>query len=34
MSFDHRIVDGLAASRFINDVQQGIEGWTPERIRL
>jgi len=34
MSFDHRIVDGLAASRFINDVHQGIEGWTPERIRL
>jgi 2-oxoisovalerate dehydrogenase E2 component (dihydrolipoyl transacylase) len=34
MSFDHRIVDGLAASRFLNDVQDGIEGWTPEKIRL
>src|SRR6266550_2364406 len=34
MSFDHRIVDGLAASRFLNDVQAGIEEWTPEKIRL
>ena len=34
MSFDHRIVDGLAASRFLNDVQKGIESWTPEKIRL
>ena len=34
MSFDHRIVDGLAASRFLNDVQAGIEDWTPEKIRL
>jgi pyruvate/2-oxoglutarate dehydrogenase complex dihydrolipoamide acyltransferase (E2) component len=34
MSFDHRIVDGLAASRFLNDVQRGIEEWTPEKIRL
>ena len=34
MSFDHRIVDGLAASHFMNDVQEGIEGWTPEKIRL
>jgi 2-oxoisovalerate dehydrogenase E2 component (dihydrolipoyl transacylase) len=34
MSFDHRIVDGLAASRFMNDVQEGVENWTPDRIRL
>ena len=34
MSFDHRIVDGLAASRFLNDVQERIEGWGPEKIRL
>jgi 2-oxoisovalerate dehydrogenase E2 component (dihydrolipoyl transacylase) len=34
MSFDHRIVDGLAAGRFLNAVQEGIEGWTPEKIRL
>jgi 2-oxoisovalerate dehydrogenase E2 component (dihydrolipoyl transacylase) len=34
MSFDHRIIDGLAASRFLNDVQAGIEEWTPERFRL
>ena len=34
MSFDHRIVDGLAASRFLNDVQRGIEDWVPENLRL
>src|SRR2546425_1007848 len=34
MSFDHRIVDGLAASRFLNDVQAGIEDWTPDKISL
>jgi 2-oxoisovalerate dehydrogenase E2 component (dihydrolipoyl transacylase) len=34
MSFDHRIIDGLAAARFMNDVQEGIEGWTPGKIRL
>ncbi len=34
MSFDHRIIDGLAASRFLNDVHGGIEDWTPERIKL
>jgi 2-oxoisovalerate dehydrogenase E2 component (dihydrolipoyl transacylase) len=34
MSFDHRIIDGLAAARFLNDVQAGIEDWTPEKIRL
>jgi 2-oxoisovalerate dehydrogenase E2 component (dihydrolipoyl transacylase) len=32
MSFDHRIVDGLAASRFLNDVQSGIEEWTPASL--
>ncbi len=34
MSFDHRIIDGLAASRFLNDVQRGIEEWSPAAIRL
>jgi len=34
MSFDHRIIDGLAASQFLNDVQDGFERWTPERIKL
>ncbi len=34
MSFDHRIIDGLAASRFLNAVQQGIEEWTPTSIKL
>jgi 2-oxoisovalerate dehydrogenase E2 component (dihydrolipoyl transacylase) len=34
MSFDHRSIDGLAASRFLNDVQRGIEEWSPAAIRL
>jgi len=34
MSFDHRIVDGLAASRFMNDVSKGIEDWTPASLKL
>ena len=34
MSFDHRIVDGLLASRFISDVARGIEDWTPSSLRL
>jgi 2-oxoisovalerate dehydrogenase E2 component (dihydrolipoyl transacylase) len=34
MSFDHRIIDGLAASRFLNAVQSGIEEWTPASLKL
>lgn len=34
MSFDHRIVDGLAASQFLNAVQNGIEEWTPTNIKI
>jgi pyruvate/2-oxoglutarate dehydrogenase complex dihydrolipoamide acyltransferase (E2) component len=34
MSFDHRIIDGLAASRFLNDVQRGIEEWSAATIKL
>jgi 2-oxoisovalerate dehydrogenase E2 component (dihydrolipoyl transacylase) len=34
MSFDHRIVDGLAASRFMNDVAKGIEEWSPASLKL
>jgi 2-oxoisovalerate dehydrogenase E2 component (dihydrolipoyl transacylase) len=34
MSFDHRIIDGLAASRFLNAVQSGIEDWTPASLKI
>ncbi|HVC77066.1 MAG TPA: dihydrolipoamide acetyltransferase family protein [Candidatus Micrarchaeaceae archaeon] len=34
MSFDHRIIDGLAASRFLNAVQSGIEEWTPASLKV
>ena len=34
MSFDHRIVDGLAAGRFLNAVVKGIEEWTPAALKL
>ena len=34
MSFDHRIIDGLAASRFMNDVSRGIEEWSPASLKL
>ena len=34
MSFDHRIIDGLAASRFMNDVSRGIGEWSPASLKL
>jgi len=34
MSFDHRIVDGLAASRFMGDVSKAIEEWSPASLKL
>src|SRR5260370_26777143 len=34
MSFDHRIIDGLAASQFLNDVVDGIEEWSPASLKL
>ena len=34
MSFDHRIIDGLAASRFMSDVSKGIEEWSPASLKL
>ena len=34
MSFDHRIIDGLAASRFLNAVQSGLAEWTPASLKL
>jgi 2-oxoisovalerate dehydrogenase E2 component (dihydrolipoyl transacylase) len=34
MSFDHRIIDGLAAARFLTAVQRGIEDWSPARMKL
>ncbi len=33
LSFDHRILDGLQASRFLTAVQTGLETWTPAAIR-
>ena len=34
LSFDHRVIDGLQAGRFLDGVQTGLEGWTPAHIRL
>jgi 2-oxoisovalerate dehydrogenase E2 component (dihydrolipoyl transacylase) len=34
MSFDHRVVDGLQAGKFLSAVQEGLEGWTPASIRI
>lgn len=34
LSFDHRIMDGLQAGRFMRMVQGGLENWTPAVIRL
>jgi len=34
LSFDHRIIDGLAASRFLNAVQSAIEEWTPASLKI
>ena len=34
ISFDHRIVDGMQVGRFMDDVQGGLEAWSPARIRL
>jgi 2-oxoisovalerate dehydrogenase E2 component (dihydrolipoyl transacylase) len=33
MSFDHRILDGVLASKFLTAVQGSLENWTPEMIR-
>jgi 2-oxoisovalerate dehydrogenase E2 component (dihydrolipoyl transacylase) len=34
MSFDHRIIDGLQASQFMQFVQDRLQSWTPASIRL
>jgi 2-oxoisovalerate dehydrogenase E2 component (dihydrolipoyl transacylase) len=34
MSFDHRVVDGLQAGKFLSAVQEGLEGWTPAKIKI
>jgi 2-oxoisovalerate dehydrogenase E2 component (dihydrolipoyl transacylase) len=34
MSFDHRVVDGLQAGRFLDSMQRRLEGWTPASIRV
>jgi 2-oxoisovalerate dehydrogenase E2 component (dihydrolipoyl transacylase) len=33
MTFDHRIIDGIASSKFMSDVQGALESWTPDVIR-
>jgi len=34
MSFDHRILDGLKAGRFLEAVKRGLEDWTPSAIKI
>jgi 2-oxoisovalerate dehydrogenase E2 component (dihydrolipoyl transacylase) len=34
MSFDHRVVDGLQAGKFLSAMQEGLEGWTPAKIKI
>jgi 2-oxoglutarate dehydrogenase complex dihydrolipoamide succinyltransferase (E2) component len=34
MSFDHRIVDGEMAGRFVGAVKKRLEAWTPASIRI
>jgi 2-oxoisovalerate dehydrogenase E2 component (dihydrolipoyl transacylase) len=34
MSFDHRVLDGLKAGRFLGEVQNALGSWTPAAIKL
>ena len=34
LSFDHRIVDGMTAGRFLGFIKQRLESWSPASIRL
>ena len=34
LSFDHRVIDGLQAGQFMDEVEHGLERWTPAAIRL
>src|SRR5438132_12929174 len=34
LSFDHRIIDGQTAGRFLSFVKDRLEGWTPASIRI
>jgi 2-oxoisovalerate dehydrogenase E2 component (dihydrolipoyl transacylase) len=34
LSFDHRIIDGLTAGRFLAFIKERLESWTPSSIRL
>jgi 2-oxoisovalerate dehydrogenase E2 component (dihydrolipoyl transacylase) len=34
LSFDHRIIDGMTAGRFLASIRARLEGWTPASIRL
>lgn len=34
LSFDHRLIDGLMASRFLGHIKRRMESWTPVDIRI
>jgi 2-oxoisovalerate dehydrogenase E2 component (dihydrolipoyl transacylase) len=34
LSFDHRIIDGMTAGRFLGSVRERLESWTPASIRM
>jgi 2-oxoisovalerate dehydrogenase E2 component (dihydrolipoyl transacylase) len=34
LSFDHRIIDGMTAGRFLGFVRERLEAWTPASIRM
>ncbi|HZQ50146.1 MAG TPA: dihydrolipoamide acetyltransferase family protein [Candidatus Dormibacteraeota bacterium] len=34
LSFDHRIIDGMMAGQFLNQIRQGLESWTPASLKL
>ncbi len=34
LSFDHRIIDGMTAGRFLGFIEERLEGWTPASIRM
>jgi 2-oxoisovalerate dehydrogenase E2 component (dihydrolipoyl transacylase) len=34
LSFDHRVIDGMTAGRFLNLIKERLEAWTPAAIRI
>jgi 2-oxoisovalerate dehydrogenase E2 component (dihydrolipoyl transacylase) len=34
LSFDHRILDGMAAGRFLTMIKERLESWSPDAIRM